>query len=67
MSAFVFAVDGSHLSIKHKNSDLFCAERYSALSNDRFFNFRNISKHADLCYEIFIQGKMLNLIRSIEI
>ena len=57
MSVFVFAVDGSHLSIKLKTSDLFCVKRYSALSIDRFFNFRNISKHVDLCYEIFIQGK----------
>ena len=29
MSAFVFAVDGSHLSITHKTSDLFCVKRYS--------------------------------------
>ena len=66
MSAFVFSVDGSHLSIKHETSDMFCAKRYSALSIDRFFNFRNISKHVDLCCEIFILGNMLNLIRSIE-
>ena len=25
MLAFIFAVDGSHLSIKHKTFDLFCA------------------------------------------
>ena len=67
MSAFVFAVDGSHLSIKHKTSDLFCAKRYSALSIDHFFNFWNISKHVDLYHEIFIVGKMLNLIHLIEI
>ena len=67
MLAFVFAVDCSHLSIKNKTSDLFRAKRYSALSIDRFFSFRNISKHVDLCYEIFIPGKMLNLIRLIEI
>ena len=59
MSVFVFAVDGSHLSIKHKASDLFCVKRYSALSTDHFFNFQNISKHVDLCHEIFIPGKML--------
>ena len=34
MSVFVFAVDGSHLSIKLKTSDLFCVKRYSALSID---------------------------------
>ena len=56
MSASTFAVDYSHLSINHKTSDLFCAKRYSALSTDRFFNFQNISKHVDLCYEIFILG-----------
>ena len=67
MSAFVFTVDGSHLSINLKTSDLFCGRRYSALSVDRFFNFRNISKHVDLCYEIFILGKMLKLICLIEI
>ena len=67
MSAFVFAVDGSHLSIKQKTFDLFCAKRYSAWSIDHFFNFRNISKHVDLCYKIFIPGKMLNLIRLTEI
>ena len=66
MSAFVSAVDGSHLSIKHKTSDLFCVKRYSALSIDRFFNFRNISKQVDLYYKIFIPGKMLNLICLIE-
>ena len=60
MSVFVFAIDGSHLSIKHKTSDLFCVKSYSALSTDRFFNFRNISKHVDLCHEIFILGKMLH-------
>ena len=37
MSAFVFAVDGSHLSIKHKTSSLLCAKTYSVLSIDRFF------------------------------
>ena len=58
MSVFVFAVDGSHLSITHKTSDLFYVKRYSALSTDRFFNFRNISKHVDLCPKIFIPGKM---------
>ena len=50
MSVFVFAVGGS---IKHKTSDLFCVKRYSALSADCFFNFWNISKHVDLCHEIF--------------
>ena len=34
MSVFVFAIDGSHLSIKHKTSDLFCVKRYSALSRN---------------------------------
>ena len=60
MSVFVFAADGSHLSIKHETSDLFCVKRYSALSTDRFFNFRNITKDMDLCHEIFIPGKMLH-------
>ena len=60
MSVFVFAVDGSHLSIKYNTSDLFCVKRYSALSTDRFFNFQSISKHVDLCHEMFIPGKMLH-------
>ena len=60
MSVFVFAVDGSHLLIKHKTSDLSCVKGCSALSTDRFFNFRNISKHVDLCHEIFIPCKMLH-------
>ena len=42
MSAFVFAVDGSHLSIKHKNSDLFCDERYSA-QGFRFFSGESVN------------------------
>ena len=48
ISAFVFALDGSHLSIKHKTPGLFCAKRYSALSIDHFFNFWNISKTCGL-------------------
>ena len=66
MLAFVFAVDGSHLSVKHKTSDLFCAKGTQLCQLIVFFNFQNISKHLDLCYEIFIPGIMLNLICLIE-
>ena len=67
MSAFVFAVDGSRLSVKSKTSDLFCATGTQSCQLIVSLFFRNISKHVDLCYEIFILGKMLNLIRLTEI
>ena len=64
MSAFTFAVDGSHLSIKHKIFYLFCAAGAQPCQLIVSLFFR---KHVDLCHEIFILGKMLNSIHLIEV
>ena len=67
MLASIFARDRSHLSIKHKTFDLFGAAGARPGQLIISLLFWNISKHVDLCYEIFILGNMLNFICFIEI
>ena len=45
MSAFIVAVDGSHLSTKHKTFDLLCATGAQPCQLIVSLFFRNISGH----------------------
>ena len=53
MFVFVFGIDGSHLSIKHKTSDLFCVKRYSALSTEPFLLIFGIFLNMWTCFTTF--------------